>query len=67
MWDTIDLLPFISWIAQSVDVDDLMIGIGQKWKINCSLTVRGDLCGEVLAHIRGINADRVELYVLILL
>src|SRR6266542_6993352 len=67
MWDAIDLLPFISRIAQSVGVDDLVFWIGEQRKVDFTLPVGLDLLREALADILRIDADRVELHVLILL
>src|SRR6266542_7096545 len=62
MWDAIDLLPFISRIAQSVGVDDLVFWIGEQRKVDFTLPVGLDLLGEALANIGRIDADRVELH-----
>ncbi len=67
MWDAVNLLPLVCWIAQSVSVDDLMLRVRENWKVNRAFAIRRNFLGEGLARIRGIHADREQLYILVLL
>lgn len=67
MRDTVKLLAFVGRIVQAIRVDNLMIRVGEDRVVNFAFTVRGNLLSKVLANIRRVYADRVELDVLVLL
>ena len=67
MRNAINLLAFVSGITQTISVDDLMFSIGEHGKVDSTFPVGRDLLGETIADLWWVDADRVELYVLILL
>lgn len=66
MRNAINVLSFISGVEHAIGVDGFMIRIAQDWKTQLALSVGSDFFSEVLAYVRRIDADRVELYIFIL-
>ena len=67
MRDAVVLRALVSWIAQSVFVNNPMFRIREDRKFDVAFAVCRDLFRKLLAHIGRIDADRVELYILVLL
>jgi hypothetical protein len=67
MRDAVDLLLFVDRIEQSIGVNDFMIGIGKNRKIERSFAICGNLFGELFTNVWWVDADRIELDVLLLL
>jgi len=56
----------IGGIAQAVFVDDPMPRVGENWKVNFAFAICGNLLSKILAYIWWVNADCIQLNVLIL-
>ncbi len=65
--NAVDLLAFISGIAQSVGVDDPMIRVGKNWEVDFTLAVSGNLLRKALGSLGWIDANRIEFHLLTLL
>ena len=65
--NTVNLLPFVRGIAQTIGADNLVVAVGEDRKIDLAFAVRRDLLCKVLAYLRRIHANSVELYILIVL
>lgn len=67
MRNAINALIFISGIAKTVGVDDLVARIAQQGKVNFTFSICSNFFRETLADVFRIDADRVEFYILILI